>query len=314
MLKIVIFRMKVNLIRTQKHICKKIEMINKIPILVFIIITVLFIFSCTTNSSEYQTNNNGLKFKYLKQNPKGKHTKIGDYIEIKLIYANSADSILFNSNEISSSIKMRIDKPSHIAGFEKALLMLKTGEHALFKISADSFFIKTKKTEIPTWVKKGAQLTFDIELISILNKKQVKKEQQALKEQRKKTEEDGIQQYIQENNIQEKSSISGLFYIETVKGNGKQAKPGNVLEVHYTGRFIDGSIFDSSIDRNEVFVFQLGKAEVIAGWEEGFSKMKEGGKAKFIIPSQLAYGEKGYSKIIPPYSTLIFDVELIKIK
>ena len=279
-----------------------------------IIVALLILLSCDTDSSGYKTTDNGLKFKHLKENVKGKHPKIGDYVEIKLIYSNNKDSILFNSNEISSTIKMKVEKPSHKACFEEAVIMLKTGDQALFKISADSFFIKTKKAKIPNWVNKGDELTFDIELINVLNNKQVKKEQEILKERKKKEEDEMISQYMKENNIKEESLISGLYYIEINEGKEKHAKPGDVLHVHYTGKFIDGSIFDSSLDRNELFVFQLGNAEVIAGWEEGFSKMNEGGKAKFIIPSHLAYGEKGYGKIIPPYSTLIFDVELVKIK
>ena len=290
--------------------------INKVIFNLTLLSTVvLFIFSsCNKDKSGFQTAENGLKFKFLKENIQGQKPKTGDYVEIKLIYSNDKDSILFNSNDISRTIKMRVDKPSHKACFEDALLMLKTGDQALFKISADSFFIKTKKSEVPNWVKKGDVLTFNIELINILNKEQIRKEQQRFKEKRKKEEDEMISLYIKENKIEEESLISGLYYIKIQEGNGKPSKPGDLLHVHYTGKLIDGSTFDSSLDRNELFVFQLGNAEVIAGWEEGFSKMKEGGKAKFIIPSHLAYGKKGYGKIIPPYSTLIFEVELIKIK
>ncbi len=294
---------------------KPVRLADKFQIIAFPIIMILiFLSACDTDSSGYKTAKNGLKFQYLIENSQGKSPKAGDYVEIKLIYTNNKDSILFNSNDISSTIKMRVDKPSHKACFEEALFMLKTGDQALFKIPADSFFIKTKKTKVPNWVKKGDVLTFDIKLINILNKEQIRKEQQTLKEKRKKEEDEMISLYIKENKIEEESLISGLYYIEIQEGKGKYSKPGDLLQVHYTGKFIDGRTFDSSLDRNELFVFQLGNAEVIAGWEEGFSKMKEGGKAKFIIPSHLAYGEKGYGKIIPPYSTLIFDVALIKIK
>ncbi|RLD76132.1 MAG: hypothetical protein DRJ10_14080, partial [Bacteroidetes bacterium] len=236
--------------------------------LTFLSSVVLFIFSsCNTDNSGFQTTENGLKFKLLKENIQGQKPKTDDYVEIKLIYLNNKDSILFNSNDISSTIKMRVDKPSHKACFEDALLLLKTGDQSLFKISADSFFIKTKKTKVPNWVKKGDILTFDIELINILNKEQISKEQQTLKEKRKKEEDDMISLYIKENEIEEESLISGLYYIEIQEGKGKHSKPSDILQVHYTGKFIDGSTFDSSLDRNELFAFQLGNAEVIAGWE-----------------------------------------------
>lgn len=288
---------------------------DNFQILAFPVIMALIILSaCNTDNQGFQTDDNGLKFKYLKENTEGKHPKIGDFIELRFFYTNAKDSILFNSKEISGILRMRIDRPSHKACFEDALLMLKTGEQALFKISADSFFVKTKKEKIPNWVKTDDELTFNIELVSILGSEQVKKEQKLLNEKRRKEEDEIINRFISENNIEETASISGLYYIETQAGEGKRAEPGDILLVHYTGKFMDGNVFDSSLDRNELFAFQLGNAEVIAGWEEGFSKMNEGGKAKLIIPSQLAYGKEGYGKIIPPYSTLIFDVELVKIK
>ena len=86
------------------------------------------------------------------------------------------------------------------------------------------------------------------------------------------------------------------------------------VSVHYTGYLEDGSIFDSSIDRGEPIAFPVGTGRVIAGWDEGIMLLNVGGKARLIIPSQLAYGEKGAGNIIPPNATLIFDVELLDVK
>lgn len=106
---------------------------------------------------------------------------------------------------------------------------------------------------------------------------------------------------------------SGLKYVEVKVGEGKSAKAGDVVVVHYTGTFKDGKKFDSSRDRDEPFSFTLGQGEVIKGWDEGVAGMKEGGKRKLIIPFELAYGEKGRPGI-PPRSELHFDVELLKVK
>ena len=110
-----------------------------------------------------------------------------------------------------------------------------------------------------------------------------------------------------------KKTDSGLQYLDRVVGTGKEAKKGDKVVVHYTGTFPDGKKFDSSVDRNEPFEFNLGAGEVIKGWDEGVAGMKEGGKRKLVIPYQLAYGEKGRSGI-PPKSILHFEVELIKVK
>ena len=122
-----------------------------------------------------------------------------------------------------------------------------------------------------------------------------------------------LMQYIAENHLGIKPNISGLYIIMKKQGNGISAKPGDKLLVNYTGEFLSGEKFDSSYDRNEPFEFKLGNSEVIPAWEEGFFGMKEGTKAKFIIPSHLAYGENGFGKIILPFTSLVFEVELLKV-
>jgi peptidyl-prolyl cis-trans isomerase A (cyclophilin A) len=106
---------------------------------------------------------------------------------------------------------------------------------------------------------------------------------------------------------------SGLEFIEVEAGTGTQAEAGKTVSVHYTGKFQDGKVFDSSIPRGEPITFQLGRGNVIKGWDEGIALMKVGGKAQLIIPPALAYGERGAGGVIPPNATLVFDVELVSV-
>ncbi len=109
-------------------------------------------------------------------------------------------------------------------------------------------------------------------------------------------------------------TASGLRYKIIQKGNGAKAEKGQTVSVHYEGALIDGTVFDSSYKRNQPIDFKLGVGQVIPGWDEGISLLKVGDKARFVIPSNLAYGSAGAGGVIPGDATLVFDVELMKVK
>ncbi len=107
---------------------------------------------------------------------------------------------------------------------------------------------------------------------------------------------------------------SGLRYQILQKGDGKKATKGAGVSVHYKGQLLDGTVFDSSYKRKEPIDFNVGLGQVIAGWDEGIQLLQVGDKARFVIPSNLAYGSAGAGGVIPPNATLIFDVELMAVK
>ena len=106
---------------------------------------------------------------------------------------------------------------------------------------------------------------------------------------------------------------SGLRYQVIQKGDGAKAEKGKTVSVHYKGQLLDGTVFDSSYKRNQPIDFPLGVGQVIPGWDEGIALLNVGDKARFVIPSDLAYGSRGAGGVIPPNATLIFDVELMNV-
>ena len=111
-----------------------------------------------------------------------------------------------------------------------------------------------------------------------------------------------------------KKNPSGLEFQELKAGEGAEAKAGMTVDVHYTGWLLDGTKFDSSVDRGKPFSFHLGAGEVIRGWDEGVAGMKVGGKRKLRIPAELGYGARGAGGVIPGNATLVFDVELLGVR
>lgn len=121
------------------------------------------------------------------------------------------------------------------------------------------------------------------------------------------------EQFLADNGKKEnvKTTASGLQYVVVKEGTGAQPTAEDEVTVHYTGKLVSGQVFDSSVNRGEPATFPLNR--VIPGWTEGVQLMKEGAKYTFFIPSDLAYGAQGVPNAIPPHSTLIFEVELIKV-
>ncbi len=143
--------------------------------------------------------------------------------------------------------------------------------------------------------------------------KQEEKQKAEAAEKGKAAKQDG-EKFLAENGKKEGviTTASGLQYQILREGNGQSPKATDTVECHYEGTLIDGTKFDSSYDRGQTATFPLN--QVIAGWTEGLQLMKEGGKYRFFIPYELGYGERGAGASIPPFSTLVFDVELVSVK
>jgi peptidylprolyl isomerase len=122
-----------------------------------------------------------------------------------------------------------------------------------------------------------------------------------------------VAKLVELRNMDTVTTPSGLKYDDIIVGTGASPERGQRVTVHYTGTLENGTKFDSSVDRDEPFSFTIGVGQVIAGWDEGVMTMKVGGKRRLVIPQQLGYGERGAGRAIPPFATLVFDVELLRV-
>jgi len=197
--------------------------------------------------------------------------------------------------------------------------MLALGDSASFYFPADSFFVRTLETSLPRFISKGDLMRVDIRMMDIQSEKQYQLEKEAFLHWINDFgdyEKVIIKQYMDGEKLSIAPTASGLYYIPVLKSAGKSVVVGDTVTVNFEGRFFNSKIFDSTKKRNEPFQFVYGqKWQVIEGLEEAIGMMREGEKSLFIIPSKLAFGENGSSTgIIPPFTSVVFEVELIEVK
>ena len=269
----------------------------------------------------YKKTPTGLYYKFYTQSKEGRKPKVDEFVTVNMLYKDENDTVIFNSNSISEKMEFPLVASTFKGSLEEALMMMSKGDSASFLVNGDSLYIKTfGLASLPPEIEKGSLLKFEVKLTDIRTKEDLEKErmemfmQEMAKLEQRKFEEPGeISKYITENNISAKPTGSGLYYIENAKGKGPRVEKGDTVFVHYTGKFLDGKIFDSSVG-DEPLEMIAGIGMVIPGWDEALMMMNVGGKATLVVPSALAYGEQGIGEgLIPPYTPLVFEVEVLRI-
>ncbi|QEH42361.1 FKBP-type peptidyl-prolyl cis-trans isomerase [Chitinophaga sp. XS-30] len=238
-------------------------------------------------------------------NGKGEKLKVGDTVLMHFTtYLN--DSLLMDSRKeragtpITVVIKKSEDKLDLMDGFVE----LSEGDSATFVLPVDSL------PQMPMFAKKGDNMRIAFRVESKYSKaKQNAKEEKEIKE------------YISKNNLTTTTTPSGVYIAVTEEGTGEQPKNGDIVSVNYTGKLLDGTMFDSNQDTTlrpgmplQPLTFPVGQGRVIPGWDEGIAQLKKGSKATLVIPSSLAYGVDGSPPMIQPNSVLVFTVELLDVK
>ena len=258
----------------------------------------------------FEKTKSGLYYKFYNQNV-GDTPQIMELIDLQMAcYINDTSVIIPNNRMI-----MPMMEPLFAGDIYDALKMMTIGDSASFIVRTDSTFMTLfQLPALPSEFSAADIMRFDIKLNDFYPESEFASKQiEYMKKTYKKETENAeteLNNYLKNNNYNPIQTQSGLYYLQTKSGNNEKPQVGAKVSVHYTGKLLDGSVFDSSKSRNEPLQFILGVGQVIPGWDEGIQLMSKGEEGILFIPYYLAYGDRG-AGTIPPFATLIFEVELI---
>ena len=274
----------------------------------------IFTVSCDSGSKikGYKTTETGLMYKYHEKGTGTESPKEGDFLDLTMVYG-TGDSVLFDSRTIPTQQTMHVPMMASVfqGDIYEGLAIMVEGDSATFVMPSDSVWTKLfRMPAIPPGMDSVEYIYFDVKLKEILTKEEVDARKAAEAAEAQAKEEAALEEYLRENYPDAAPSRTGLYYYRIEMGKGDLPQPGQIVKVHYTGYLLDGTKFDSSVDRGTPFEFPLGQGRVIAGWDEGIGYMRKGETGVLILPSKLGYGERGSGKI-PPFSSLVFEVEMI---
>lgn len=295
-------------------------MIKRIVPIALIGATIFSLNACKSEGG-FKKTENGVLYNIVKDQ-KGATAQVGDVISMHMSAKykdDQVDTTLFDSRKMNNNIPIEIPLPAPAfkGDFVEALMKLSAGDSAVIRIAVDSLK-KQQGMQIPDFMKSGQYLEYNVALLSVKSQAEMRKEQEQHTEIQKTKDEQLLQDYFKANNLQPSKTASGLYYLIEKEGTGESPKTGQAVTVNYTGRTLDGNVFDSNTDpamgHAEPFTFTVGHGNVIQGWDEGIMLLKKGSKAKLFIPSGLAYGSQSPNPAaIPNDAILMFDIEVLGI-
>lgn len=259
---------------------------------------------------EYDKTETGLYYKFY-NNVDGESPQFMDIMDVLITCVVNDTLVIMPENRNLIQLGESMFKGDIYEG----LAMMNIGDSASFIVRTDStFYTLFASPVLPKNISADDIMRFEVKLNdfypeSDLLLKQIGYIKEAFPEETIKAEKE-LEQYLKDNNITVTPTETGLYYVKTKEGNGERPSAGTKVKVHYTGKLLDGTVFDSSRNSTEPFQFNLGLGQVIAGWDEGIQMMSKGEKGVLYIPFYLAYVDR-QAGIIPPFSTLVFEVELV---
>ncbi len=283
----------------------------------------VLIYSCKSDSTckypGYSVTADSIYFKLQAFGESNVSPKAGDYLLSTLVFKTMKDSVFLQApfnDGISRYYSVMPDR-FRKGSFEKMYERMHEGDSVTCIVSAESVFNEFFKQPLPVFIAPHSQLKVDIKLNRIIaaaefgqewEKYKEKLENRDIEEQRK------LKLYLKSVSPEPVPLDSGAYYLLISEGNGALPQMGNRISIHYKGTFLDGRVFDSTYSLSPLDFTYGEKDQVIRGIEKALHLMKAGGKAKIILPSQLAYGSQGSSTgIVPPFTSVVYELELVSV-
>jgi len=276
---------------------------------------VLFFVSCQNPYPGFTRADEGIFFKLLKIGEQDRCCQFGDFVTVNIEYATMNDSVFFAGN----NIVFQVIRPNFLGSIDKCLTMMCKGDSAQFIISAYYFYTKTLESALPSFLGIDDKMKISIKLIDVQTQEEFEFERMAFAywvEDLGEYEKVILNQFIRQEQIDILPTEDGIFFIEQKIGTGNLVSAGDTVAIHYEGYFLNGRFFDSTRQRNQPLEFVYGQQwQVIPGLEKALGRMRSGGKALVIIPSEQAFGVVGSVRdIVPPFTSVVFEIELINVK
>ena len=270
----------------------------------------------------YKKTDSGLYYQFFNQNTEAAQPQVGDVMEVAMnCYVNDTLCVLEDG-----LFKQQLKASMFSGDLFEGMAMMHKGDSASFIVNIDSIFrYHFEQPSLPSLYTSTDVMRYGVRLDDFYPESEyavrlgakIKKDTEARIEKMKldypdetATAAQQLAEYMAKNKVAVDPTESGLYYVMTKEGNGEKPKAGQMVQVHYTGKLLDGTVFDSSVERGEPINIPISVGQVIPGWDEGIMMMSKGEKGVLYIPYYLAYGDRQAGDI-SPFSNLVFEVELI---
>ncbi|MCF6360922.1 MAG: FKBP-type peptidyl-prolyl cis-trans isomerase [Cyclobacteriaceae bacterium] len=304
------------------------------------IIGFITIFFAACGQKEYITSETGLEYLKVKEGS-GERPNDGEFLMLNVSYSDANDNVMFSSAERGGALPLNyVDSVFKNNGsLEEGFKLCGKGDSLILRVPAEIIFKESFRRPLPDTIPPESIITVNLGVQDIFTQEEFqtyraeqsrKAREKAAGETKEQVAKDAriIEDYLIEEGIEAQSTPEGLYYVITKNGNGEQPENGNTVVVNYTGKLLDGTMFDSSVEEDAKaggvytegrnygapFEFPLGQGRVIKGWDIGIALLSKGAKATLYIPSGLAYGPGARGEVIGSNAVLMFDVELVDFK